>query len=207
MTRATSRLAALAACGAALLILPLTQPILAATDAGPSDTVRNALGKATGITAAGSSHDAELDALRGVARQLVDTRSMGRRALGAAFATATEAQQQEFLRLFDEFIVRSYLQKLLLFRNPKFRFGQEAKRGDVVIVSTEVVAGDDAYHVDYEMHRQGEQWLASDIIVEGVSMSSNYSSQFASLLRDRSFDELLDLMRRKVDTARTKDGQ
>ena len=43
------------------------------------------------------------------------------------------------------------------------------------------------------------RWLATDIVIEGISMTSSYADQFTSLLRDRSFDELLDLMRRKVD--------
>jgi ABC-type transporter MlaC component len=49
------------------------------------------------------------------------------------------------------------------------------------------------------MLREGDQWRASDVVVEGVSMTSNYSDQFASLLRERSIDELIDLMRRKVE--------
>jgi len=46
--------------------------------------------------------------LRELARQLVDTHAMGRRAIGASFSEKTAAQQEEFLRLFDELIVRAY---------------------------------------------------------------------------------------------------
>ena len=122
-----------------------------------------------------------------------------RRAIGSAFARFSESQQQEFLRLFNELFVRSYLQKLLLFRQPKFRVGAEETRGETVVVATEVLVSEDAYEVDYEMHRQQDQWRAADVVVEGVSMTSNYSDQFATLLRDRSIDELLELMRRKLD--------
>jgi phospholipid transport system substrate-binding protein len=171
----------------------------AAPEVGPTATVRTALGKASLIAAEGKTRDEQLEKLRVVARELVDTRSMGRRAIGGTFSTCTEAQQQEFLRLFDELFVRSYLQKLLLFRQPTFRFAREEKRGDAVIVSTEVLMGEDAYAVDYEMHQADDQWRAADVVVEGVSMTSNYSDQFTTLLRDRSFDELLDLMRRKLE--------
>jgi ABC-type transporter MlaC component len=64
----------------------------------------------------------------------------------------------------------------------------------------------DVYHVTYEMRREGGRWLATNIIVEGVSLTSNYASQFASVLRDRSFEELLELMRRKVRGYRNPDG-
>jgi ABC-type transporter MlaC component len=40
------------------------------------------------------------------------------------------------------------------------------------------------------------------VIVEGMSLSENYREQFSSLLRGRSFEELLDLMRRKTNQLR-----
>jgi phospholipid transport system substrate-binding protein len=173
--------------------------------AGPTAAVRAVLAKAAQVAVSDASRDQNLAALRALARELVDTRAMGRRALGDRFDRCTKAQQDEFLDLFDELIVRSYLQKLLLFRTPKFRFGKEEPHGESVTVDTDVVTSKDAYQVSYEMERRDGRWLATDIVVEGVSMTSNYADQFASLLRDRSFDELLDLMRRKVEHFRSKD--
>jgi phospholipid transport system substrate-binding protein len=72
----------------------------------------------------------------------------------------------------------------------------------VVIVRTRIVTAKDEYHVDYEMREREGRWLATDVIIEGISLTDNYRSQFASLLRDRSFPELLDLMRRKTRPVR-----
>jgi phospholipid transport system substrate-binding protein len=60
--------------------------------------------------------------------------------------------------------------------------------------------------VDYEMRERDGRWLATDVIVEGISLSDNYKSQFHDLLRDRSFAELLDLMRTKTRGARPGAG-
>jgi phospholipid transport system substrate-binding protein len=191
---------------AAALLLLSASAVCAAPDDSPTATVRTALDRAAAISASGATGDARLDALRPVARDLVDTRPMGQRALGAAFAKATPAQQEEFLSLFAELFIRSYLQKLLLFREPKYRFGKEERHDDTVTVTAQIVAGADSYNIDYEMHREGDRWLATDIAVEGVSMTSNYSDQFTSLLRTHSFDELLDLMRRKVGQSNPTPG-
>lgn len=199
------RVASIRFCAAVVVLFCAGMGAAAALPQGPTATVRAALGKASMVGAGGKTRDEQLESLRAVARELVDTRTMGRRAIGSAFATCTELQQQEFLRLFDELFVRSYLQKMLLFHDPTFRFGQEEKRGDAVIVPTHIQMSEDAYGVDYEMRRENDQWRAADVVVEGVSMTSNYADQFASLLRDRSFDELLDLMRRKVE--RFADGR
>jgi phospholipid transport system substrate-binding protein len=171
-----------------------------------SDAVRTALAEASALGDADLSRTDRLEALRVMAHELVDTRAMGIRAIGQSIADQPPEQREEFLRLFDELIVRSYLQKLLLFRNPQFRFTSEARRGGVTIVHTQVMTPKDTYDVTYEMHQRDGRWLASNIYVEGVSLMSSYSTQFAGLLRDRSFEDLLDLMRRKVDGFRTRDG-
>ncbi len=184
-----------------LLLTVLLLPGVAAAvpSDGPTATVRDALAKATAVSRTDQTRDQQLEGLRALARQLVDTRSMGQRALGSAFNDRSLEQQEEFLRLFDELIVRAYLQKLLLFRDPKFRFRPEDRRGDVVLVVTDVVMGSNAYEVGYEMRQEQQRWLATDIIVEGISLISSYSDQFVSVLKTRSFDDLLALMRRKVD--------
>jgi phospholipid transport system substrate-binding protein len=181
-----------------MLLLVLAGPVRGAPDDSPTAAVRTALEQASTIAASGATGDARLEALRPVARDLVDTRAMGQRALGPAFAKATPAQQEEFLSLFAELFIRSYLQKLLLFREPKYRFGKEEHHDDTITVTAQIVAGADSYDIAYEMHRVNDRWLATDIVVEGVSMTSNYSDQFTSLLRTHSFDELLDLMRKKL---------
>ncbi|MEO8603936.1 MAG: ABC transporter substrate-binding protein [bacterium] len=184
---------------ALLAILLAPGGAAARAEDGATATVRDALAKATAVSKTEQPREQQLDTLRTLARQLVDTRAMGRRAIGSAFADQPAAQQAEFLRLFDELIVRSYLQKLLLFRDPTFRFHPEDRHGDAVMVVTDVVSGKDTYEVGYEMRHNEQGWLATDIVVEGISLTSNYTSQFASALSNRSFDDLLDLMRRKVD--------
>ena len=71
-----------------------------------------------------------------------------------------------------------------------------------MIVGSKVITTKDEYYVDYEMRELNGRWVATDVIVEGISLSDNYYEQFSSLLRGRSFDELLDLMRRKTRRVR-----
>jgi phospholipid transport system substrate-binding protein len=121
---------------------------------------------------------------------------MGRRAIGDVLAAQPAERQEEYFDLFDQLIVRAYLQKLLLFRNPRFGYREAQSQGDIVIVGTKIITSKDEYHVDYQMRERDGRWLATDVIVEGISLTENYRAQFSSLLRDHSFDELLDLMRR-----------
>ena len=119
-----------------------------------------------------------------------------------SLAAQTPEKQEEYFELFDHVIVRAYLSKLLLFRKPRFGYRKPRREGDVVIVGSKVITTKDEYYVDYEMRERDGRWVATDVIVEGISLSDNYYEQFSSLLRGRSFEELLDLMRRKTQRVR-----
>lgn len=173
----------------------------------PNDAVgavRDTLARASAVVLTDDSHEQKVAALHELARHLMDTREMGRRAIGSMLAEQPATKQEEFLKLFDELIVRSYLQKLLLFRQPRFALGEEETGHDAVIVHTRILTEKDEFFVDYEMHQRDGEWMASDIVIENISLTQNYAEQFKELLRSRSFDELLELMRRKVAGLRAR---
>jgi phospholipid transport system substrate-binding protein len=188
----------------ALVLWLVLAPTLvgAAPPEDPVAVVKHTLDAALAIAQASGTRDENLASLRAVARDILDTQSMGRRAMGDVLAAQPAEQQAEYLALFDEVIVRAYLQKLLLFRAPHFSCGDPRRSGDVVIVTSRITTSKDEYRVEYEMREREGRWLATDVIVEGISLSDNYKSQFRGLLRDRSFAELLDLMRAKTRAAR-----
>jgi phospholipid transport system substrate-binding protein len=184
-----------------LLVLALLLAPAVSSAAAPSDAVaavKKTLDAAIAIVQAGGTRDQNLAALRTVARDILDTRAMGRTAIGDALAAQPPDQQEAYFALFDQLIVRTYLQKLLLFRNPRFGYGEPRRAGDLVIVPTTIATSKDEYHVDYAMRERDGHWVATDVIVEEISLAQNYKDQFASLLRDRSFAELLDLLRAKT---------
>lgn len=171
----------------------------------PADAVavvKKTLDGAAAIARAGGDRNESLAGLRTAVREILDTKAMGRRAIGDALAGQPPEQQAEYLELFDEVIIHAYLSKLLLFREPRFEYSPPVRRDGSLIVRTRIVTTKDEYRVDYEMHEHEDRWLATDIIVEDISLAQNYHAQFESLLRDHSFAELLDLMRNKTQAAR-----
>jgi phospholipid transport system substrate-binding protein len=185
----------------AFLLTPALLRAAAPTDEAAA-VVQHALDAALATATAQKTRDENLAALRTVAGGFLDTKAMGRRAIGDALAAQPAPQQAEYLALFDELLVRAYLQKLLLFRSPRFLYGEPRRDGDVVIVPTRIATTKDEYKVDYDMREHDGRWLATDVVVEGISLTDNYREQFASILRDRSFAELLDVMRTKLGRAK-----
>jgi len=194
--------------GRAALVATACAVALLSGDASPAETATRAVAAALARAREVSARDAEkavkLERLRAIARELFDTRAMGRRTIGPILEEQNSGAQREFLDLFDEFIVRAYLQKLLFFRDPRFRFAGDEVLADATIVHTWIDTPKDSFEVDYRMVEQPDGWRASDVLVEGVSLGSNYAEQFQSILRDRDFEYLLEKMRRKVDRFRAK---
>src|SRR5262245_9804696 len=114
------------ACPTALAVLVVSASYGAGgAPGGAVASVRDTLMKASAVVASADTREQKLAALHELARHLMDTREMGRKAIGPRLAEQPAAQQEEFLSLFDELIVRSYLQKLLFFRQPRFARSEE----------------------------------------------------------------------------------
>src|SRR5262249_352312 len=175
-----------------------------AAPGGAVGAVRDTLDKARAGVRPDGSHEQRPPARPRLARHRTGTRTMGPKATAPPLPEQPAAKQEEFFNLFDELIVRSYLQKLLFFRQPRFAFGQEETAQDTVIVNTRILTDKDEFFVNYEMHQRDGTWLASDVVIENISLTQNYAQQFQELLRSRSFDDLLELMRGKVAGLRAK---
>ena len=55
----------------------------------------------------------------------------------------------------------------------------------------------DEFAVTYAMRRHGESWMAADIKIEDLSLTTNFRRQLDRLLTNSSVEQVLDRMRRK----------
>jgi phospholipid transport system substrate-binding protein len=184
---------------AALVVLLVAgAPAARADDAGPLARTRDVLARSNAIVRGDGDRRGKLARLSELLRGYLDTDALARRAAARHLDGRDAAEVDEFLRLFHEFFVRTYVQRLLLFDGPDFAFGDEAVDGDGARVATEIVTPRDRFAVDYTLHRTPGGWRATDIVVEGVSLAENFRAQFDAAVAKESFRGLLDRLRAKV---------
>ena len=158
--------------------------------AAPLDCTRAILQQARTIAADNQTHNEKLAALSALFGKFLDTDAMGREALGEHWSSFTPAQQKEFLELFRELLQRTYVQNLLLFENPDFVYAGQQFAGNGTVVDTKIVTPRDQFDVTYRLTPAGDNWLATGITVEDVSLTANLGSQLNDLLARMSVNDL-----------------
>src|SRR4030095_4396529 len=139
-------------------------------------------------------------AVRQVANDIFDFGETARRSLARHWAARTQAERDEFVQLFADLLERSYISKIELYGGEKIRFVGEAVDPDGAIVKTRLVTRQDTeIPIDYRMHARGDKWLVYDVLIEGVSLISNYRTQFNKIITTSSYQELVKKMKSKQE--------
>ncbi len=124
-----------------------------------------------------------------------DFRLMSRGALGRYWRQATEEQKEKIARQFQELLVRTYATTLLSYSDQKVEYlPYRGKPGDKrVTVFTRVHdGGSPPVPINYRLYRQDNgDWKIYDVVVDGVSLVSNYRSNFAAEIKKGGIDGLI----------------
>jgi phospholipid transport system substrate-binding protein len=74
---------------------------------------------------------------------------------------------------------------------------------DYAEVRTKLLSGKTELPLDYRMINRGTEWQAYDVVVDGVSLVSNYRGQFTKIIHASSYSDLVDQLRKKSDTIKS----
>jgi len=140
-------------------------------------------------------------AVRKIANDIFDFNETAKRSLGRHWLARTPAEQTEFVQLFSDLLERSYLSKIELYGGEKIQFLSDSlEDGDQAKVQTKIVTKQGSeIPIEYRMQNRSGKWLVYDVIIEGVSMVSNYRTQFNKIIQTSSFQELVKKMKSKQE--------
>ena len=137
-------------------------------------------------------------AVRLVANDIFDFSETAKRSLARHWAARTPAEREEFVQLFTDLLERSYISKIELYGGEKIRFVGESVEPDGAVVRTRLVTKQGTeIPIDYRMIARADKWLVYDVLIEGVSMISNYRTQFNKIITTSSYQELVKKMKVK----------
>ena len=131
--------------------------------------------------------------------EVFDYELMAKIALGKeTWNSISEDKQKKFAKVFENKLKKSYIEKLELYNNQKVKIlGLKPHNNTRLQLETELVGKDSTYKISYNFYnrsKDAEEWLIYDVDLVGVSIIQTYRQQFAGLLKEKTFDEMLVLL-------------
>lgn len=137
--------------------------------------------------------------LEAIVGQRFDYEEMAKRTLGREWKKISAEKQQEFVRLFQQFLSQSYAGNVDGYSGEQVEYLKERLKGDFAEVQTKVVSPKVQIPLDYRLIKKQNKWGVYDVIIDGVSLTKNYRGQFSRIIKSSSFETLLDKLRSKAD--------
>jgi phospholipid transport system substrate-binding protein len=181
------------------------------SEAGPSDALRAAFGDANTILTDPTSEQHPLErlgAIRALFSRVFDFRGAAERSLGAQWQANSAAEQNEFTRLFAEFMQRGFVYWLASVADVDthgagvtVHFLRESVERETATVQIAVVGrAGRLIPVIYDLVYRDRRWMVRDVTIEGVSLVANYRAQFDRVIRSSSYPGLIQRMRLRIAT-------
>jgi phospholipid transport system substrate-binding protein len=189
-----------------LFLYPWLTAAPAAADQGPLQVIQSGTDRALDIIHSSKAGKAPSIRQRRaeiltIVDEYFDFSEMAKRALGRPWKDQSPEKQKEFVSLFKQLLFNTYVDRVETYTgsNEKVVYDVQEVKGDYAFVKTRIVNYQDTdVAVDYRLKEEKGNWKVYDVIVEGVSLVSNYRSQFTSILANDSFDALLVKLRQKA---------
>jgi len=130
--------------------------------------------------------------------RIFDYTEMAQRSLGKQWKELSPAEKKEFSELFSNVLENSYGDKIESYNNEKIVYMKENIEGNRAEVKSKVVTTKhDEYTIDYRLINKNGKWVVYDVVIEGVSLVSNYRTQFSRTISENGYPELLKRLKGK----------
>ena len=126
--------------------------------------------------------------------------------LGRYWRVATPAEQQEYLNLFEDLIVVTYVDRFTRYSGERLRVTRSVgmgETGDVNVFSDITNPGGSPIDIGWRVRTRDGSMKVVDVSVEGVSMGQTQRSEFASIIQNNGgqVSGLIAEMRRRLQQA------
>jgi phospholipid transport system substrate-binding protein len=130
-----------------------------------------------------------------------DVPGIARFVLGPYWRTATDAQRDEFIKLFEAFIIHAYVVRFSAYSGQQLKVTGSRPEGENSLVNSQITGTNNSppVKVDWRVAKQDSGFKITDVVVEGVSMAVTERQEFASVIQrgGGQIDALLKALRER----------
>lgn len=126
-------------------------------------------------------------------------RAMAQRTLATNWRKASEEEKKKFTELFSSLLEKTYLGKIEAYTNETVEYSREKLKGTKkAVIDTFVKTTNVDIPITYKTLKKGDEWLVYDVIIEEISLISNYRSSYKTIVRNEGISGLLARMEEKL---------
>jgi phospholipid transport system substrate-binding protein len=137
--------------------------------------------------------------IEAAADKLFDYVELSKRTLGLNWNKFSTDQRKEFVELYRTILKDAYVDKITSYTNEQVNFTKEVSLSESTVeVQSEIVSKGGRTPIYYRVIKKGTDWKVYDVVIEGVSLISNYGTQFREILANNPPEKVIETLRNKT---------
>ena len=137
----------------------------------------------------------------GELNEIMDFKLAAYLSLGKHWKKISKTQKKEFVETFQQYINNYIVEKIDLYTNQKIDIGDSKiiKKGRAEL-EIGILSGGETLEVNFKLRKnKKKEWRVYDVDIEGVSLITTFRSQFSGVLKNSSFEELLEKLKNPTE--------
>ena len=137
----------------------------------------------------------------GELKEIMDIHIAAYLSLGKHWKKISKTQKKEFVETFQQYINNYIVEKIDLYTNQKIDIGDSkiVKKGRAEL-EIGILSGGETLQVNFKLRKnKKKEWRVYDVDIEGVSLITTFRSQFSGVLKNSSFEELLEKLKNPTE--------
>ena len=137
----------------------------------------------------------------GELNEIMDFKLAAYLSLGKHWKKISKTQKKEFVETFQQYINNYIVEKIDLYTNQKIDIGDSkiVKKGRAEL-EIGILSGGETLQVNFKLRKnKKKEWRVYDVDIEGVSLITTFRSQFSGVLKNSSFEELLEKLKNPTE--------
>ena len=158
----------------------------------PDIFVQSTVNRASQILTKNISQEEKINELKIIAKETVDIKGVGFYSLGSARKSLNDDQKKEYLRLFENYFLKSFSSRLSEYTNPEIDVLSKEVLSESYTIVNSVLKGTSErpeVKIDWRVYTKNPgSPLIRDLIIEGLSLARTQKEEFASILSSNNND-------------------
>ena len=152
----------------------------------PDIFVQSTVNRASKLLGEDITKGEKIEKLKLIAKETVDIKGIGFYTLGAKRKSLSEEEKQRYLKLFEEYFLKSFSSRLAEYTNPEIDVTKKEKLNDSYTIVNSILKATKErpeINIDWRIYtKDPNNPLIRDLIIEGLSLARTQKEEFSSVL-------------------------